>query len=122
IMQEEWLNSRGAIARFDRNTIEIRLIDIQECPKADIAIAVFVVEVLKALTAEKWSTCEAQKTLHESPLAEIFLACIKEGENTIINNKEYLQLFGIEQAEIHAKDLWKHLFSEVMNTEELSHY
>ena len=30
ILQEEWLNSRGAIARFDRNAIEIRIIDIQE--------------------------------------------------------------------------------------------
>ncbi|HAL85576.1 MAG TPA: hypothetical protein DCM31_01010, partial [Deferribacteraceae bacterium] len=25
ILQEEWLNSRGAIARFDRKAIEIRL-------------------------------------------------------------------------------------------------
>ncbi|MCZ7598158.1 MAG: glutamate-cysteine ligase family protein [Gammaproteobacteria bacterium] len=27
ILQEEWLNSRGAIARFDRNAIEIRVLD-----------------------------------------------------------------------------------------------
>jgi carboxylate-amine ligase len=29
IMQNEWINSRGAIARFERNTIEIRLIDVR---------------------------------------------------------------------------------------------
>ena len=27
VVQYEWLNSRGAIARFDRNAIEIRVID-----------------------------------------------------------------------------------------------
>ncbi len=122
IMQEEWLNSRGAIARFDRNTIEIRVIDIQECPKADIAIAVFAVEVIKALISEKWSTCEAQKTLHETPLADIFLRTVKHGEETTINNAAFLKLFGIEAEEMLAKDLWKHLFSEVINTEEFAHY
>lgn len=42
ILQEEWLNSRGAIARFDRNAIEIRVTDIQECPAADVAIIMMI--------------------------------------------------------------------------------
>ena len=29
----EWLNSRGAIPRFDRYAIEIRVMDTQECPR-----------------------------------------------------------------------------------------
>ena len=33
ILQEEWLNSRAAIARFDRGAIEIRCMDTQECPE-----------------------------------------------------------------------------------------
>lgn len=37
IQQQERLNSRGAIARFDRDAIEIRVLDIQECPLANIA-------------------------------------------------------------------------------------
>ncbi len=37
-LQFEWLNARGAIARFDRNTIEIRVLDVQECPRADLAV------------------------------------------------------------------------------------
>ena len=49
ILEHHFLNSRGAIARFDRNAIEIRLVDIQECPKADIAICVLIIEVLKLL-------------------------------------------------------------------------
>jgi hypothetical protein len=42
ILQEEWLNSRGAIARFDRNAIEIRVTDIQECPAAYVAIIMMI--------------------------------------------------------------------------------
>ncbi|HEV7618244.1 MAG TPA: glutamate-cysteine ligase family protein [Burkholderiaceae bacterium] len=49
ILQHEWLNSRGAIARFDRNAIEIRVIDTQECPQADLAIAAATVAVVEAL-------------------------------------------------------------------------
>ncbi len=38
LLQHEFLNSRGAIARFERNAIEIRVLDVQECPQADVAI------------------------------------------------------------------------------------
>ncbi len=38
VLQDEFLNSRGAIARFDRGSIEIRVINIQECPAADLAV------------------------------------------------------------------------------------
>jgi len=55
ILQEEWLNSRGAIARFDRSTIEIRVLDVQECPAADVAIAGLVIVLLKALIEERWT-------------------------------------------------------------------
>lgn len=38
ILQDEWLNSRAAIARFDRHAIEIRCMDAQETPRADVAL------------------------------------------------------------------------------------
>jgi len=40
VLQNEWLNSRGAIARFERDTIEIRVLDSQETPAAELAIAI----------------------------------------------------------------------------------
>src|SRR5258706_15402909 len=49
VLQHEFLNARGAIARFDRDAIEIRVLDIQECPKADLAIAAAIVAVLRSL-------------------------------------------------------------------------
>jgi len=42
LLQDEWLNARGAIARFDRKAIEIRVVDVQECPAADLAIVMMV--------------------------------------------------------------------------------
>ncbi|MGE0826938.1 MAG: glutamate-cysteine ligase family protein [Candidatus Binatia bacterium] len=48
-LKHEWVNSRGAILRFDRHAIEIRVLDTQECVKMDVAIAVFTRGVLKAL-------------------------------------------------------------------------
>ena len=36
ILQEEWVNAR-ALPDFDRNTGEIRVIDAQETPFADLA-------------------------------------------------------------------------------------
>jgi hypothetical protein len=53
-LQNEWVNSRGAIARFDRNTIEIRVIDMQECPAADLAVASAVVEWIHLIVDETW--------------------------------------------------------------------
>ena len=54
-LQHEWLNSRGAIARFDRNAIEIRVLDIQECPVADLAICFQVMSFLKIFDdANQW--------------------------------------------------------------------
>lgn len=49
LIAPDWLNSRGAIARFDRGAIEIRLLDTQEHPRADVAICGFIINVLKKL-------------------------------------------------------------------------
>ena len=113
ILDHHFLNSRGAISRFDRGAIEIRIIDIQECPLADISILHAIIEVLKALVDEKWISLTEQKKWDEKALLDILLSCIKFGENAKITNKEYLGIFGIEKEEAFAKDIWKHLRSEL---------
>jgi len=109
LLQEEWLNSRGAIARFERSAIEIRVLDIQECPTADLAIASAVIATLKCLVQEKWSGFEQQKTLAEEQLLDIFLACIDSGEKTVIDNGPYLAMFSYPGSKAAASDLWTHL-------------
>jgi gamma-glutamyl:cysteine ligase YbdK (ATP-grasp superfamily) len=112
ILQEEWLNSRGAIARFDRNTIEIRLLDIQECPKADIAIAALIIEVLKSLISEKWCSYEEQQNFHEDDLSYLLLDSIRHAENTNIISPEYLKAFGLSRQECTTGELWAYLLEQ----------
>jgi len=107
ILECHFLNSRGAIARFDRGAIEIRVLDIQECPLADLAVAVAIKEVLVLLLEE--ISLEALQQWHEKELLEILLNCITNGEKALITNKDYLSLFGISETGITAGMLWKHL-------------
>ena len=114
ILQNEWLNSRGAIARFDRNTIEIRIMDSQEAPLAEIAIVELISKALKKLINGSWSTVQEQQNLNDDLLHEIFLRTIKTGEDSIITEKEYLTPFGINKKIITAGDIWKHLFDSLI--------
>jgi gamma-glutamyl:cysteine ligase YbdK (ATP-grasp superfamily) len=109
VLQHEWLNARGAIARFDRNAIEIRLVDAQECPAADVALAEAVVRVLKSLVAERWEPLDAQKAWPTGPLANILLDCIRDGEHVSIRDPAYLAMFGFPRAHASGRALWEHL-------------
>lgn len=39
ILHKDWVNSRGAIFRFDRKAVEVRVMDEQECVKSDVALS-----------------------------------------------------------------------------------
>lgn len=110
ILHYEWLNARGAIARFDRDAIEIRVLDVQECPLADVAICAAIVAVLRALVAAYWCDLPAQQAWPVAPLADIFLASIRDAERALITNADYLRAFGFPEAPpCTAGDLWQHL-------------
>ncbi|MBS1568448.1 MAG: glutamate--cysteine ligase [Bacteroidetes bacterium] len=113
IMDHEFANSRGAIARFDRGAIEIRVVDIQECPQADIAIAQLLVETLKALVDGRWASQYVQRAWHHKDLLKIFLKVIKKAGGARIRNHDYLLMFGLDKPEATAQELWEHLFAEV---------
>ena len=114
ILDHHFLNSRGAISRFDRNAIEIRVIDIQETPSADIAIAAFIVEALRLLVSEELVSLEDQKAWHEDDLFAIFNDVIKDAENTLITNKRYLAIFDIEK-DADVRNIWKNIYKRVGN-------
>ncbi len=122
VLQHEWLNSRGAIARFDRDSIEIRLIDTQECSKADLAICSLVISVIKMFVFQKISSFEQQKKWSEKNLKEILLTTIQNGGCTIITDHEYLQLFGIQTTTCNATDLWKHIYTNILCEDKSLHY
>ena len=112
ILQNEWLNSRGAIARFDRNAFEIRIIDIQESPVADLAIAFVIIESLKNFVNEKLIKYEVQKQWTENSLAAIYNNVIRNGEDTIITDENYLTIFNLPPKS-SAKNILEKLISEI---------
>jgi glutamate---cysteine ligase / carboxylate-amine ligase len=119
VLQDEFLNSRGAIARFQRNAIEIRLIDIQESPVADLAVLQAIVAVLQALVSERWITINELKKWHEDRLAPILLDVISKGQQAIITDMEFLALFGFKCTEnCTVGELWKHLVKETLQLDE----
>lgn len=114
LLKHEWLNSRGAIARFSRMAIEIRILDIQECPKMDICIVGVIIEILKKLVGQSWADFDAQASFSEEDLAKIYQESMVYGLNTKINNSAYLQLFGLEAHQnILLKDLWQHCVNKL---------
>jgi gamma-glutamyl:cysteine ligase YbdK (ATP-grasp superfamily) len=115
ILRYEWVNARGAIARFERNTIEIRVLDVQECPRADIAVVWAVIEVLKALVAERWTAVAEQKRWEIGPLRAILLDTIRDGERAVISDPAYLRLFGwTGTPRATVGELWAHVRREAI--------
>lgn len=111
-LRYEWLNARGAIARFDRNAIEIRVLDMQECPAADLAILDAIVRILKTLVSETLIPTLEQKKWSTETLKEQFLECIKNAEEARFVDPRYPELFGFSpKKNSTVKDLWRHLIS-----------
>lgn len=113
ILQDEWLNSRGAMSRWDRSAIEIRVIDIQEHPAADIAILEWIVNLAKMLVSEHWCSIADQKSWHEEDLYKLLMETIKSGEKAEITNREYLSLFDIKANSITAGKLCQTIFNNL---------
>jgi len=113
ILQDEWLNSRGAMARFDRGAIEIRVVDSQECPAADIALMEWITASVQALVNEQWCSLEEQKKWSEKELSEILLQTIKHGERAVIENTGYLRLFNTGKRHMEAGFLCQDLYDRV---------
>ena len=122
LLNHFFLNSRGAIARFDRGAIEIRLVDIQECPNADIAIVEMEVATLKAIASGKLANKNAPHTMNEyreflrdfdtERLATLLTATTRDAEDTVIEWPEFLAVFGMS-GKCTAGELWKHVFDAV---------
>lgn len=108
ILRFEWANARGAIARFDRGTIEIRVVDVQECPAADLAIVQAEISVLRALVAEQFAPYQRQQEVETRELYRLLLATAQAGEQAVIDSPEYLAIWGLD-GPITAGELWHHL-------------
>lgn len=113
LLQEEFLNARGAIARFDRGAIEIRLLDVQECPAADLAIAQAVIHAVCKLVESKTTPWSAQSIWPASRLRGILVDHIRDADETLIRDAGYLRVWNYPGTTATARDLWKHITSDI---------
>jgi gamma-glutamyl:cysteine ligase YbdK (ATP-grasp superfamily) len=111
ILDPVWVNSRGAISRFDRGSIEIRVMDVQECPAADLAIQTLVIETIKALVNEEFVSTQDQMRWKAEPLAQLLEASIEGAEQAMITNREFLNVFGASTSTVG--NLWKHILNRL---------
>jgi len=75
ILHKDWVNSRGAIFRFERNAVEIRVMDEQECIKSDVAASCFIRALLRGLLGQ-----DLQLLSHEV-LVKDFNSVVAKGLN-----------------------------------------
>jgi len=88
LLQDEFLNSRGAIAQL-------------------------VVKTLRALVQEQWQGLDQLKALQTEDLERIFQATAQHAESARIDDNNYLSAFGNPSAKpASARDLWQHLLEQ----------
>lgn len=93
VLEAEWVNSRGAIARFERNAIEIRLMDSQECPLADFACVAAITAILKDLIYHY--PIKSTLVASSQNLKSLMDVAIKHGLNHPIDNSNFLQALSL---------------------------
>lgn len=114
LLREEWANSRGAVAKFFRDALEIRVLDVQECPAADLAICALVVAVLRALCEERWCDMAALAALPTEELADVLWAVAKDGDRAMIAHRGLLNALGLPNSPRTALDVWRALAERVL--------
>jgi hypothetical protein len=113
VLRHDWLNARGAIARFDLCVVEIRLLDVQEAPAMDVAYAALIVEVLKLLCAEQWLDVAGMNRWRTERLAALLDRAARQGEGAGIGEKSYLRALGYRGSATELEGLWEHLIETV---------
>jgi hypothetical protein len=113
VLRNEWVNARGAIARFDRMAIEIRVLDVQETPLMDVAYAALIVEILKLLCAEQWLDRDGMNGWRTEDLGKLLKLTERQGEGAAIGDKRLLAAFGLRSSGVELKELWEHLIETV---------
>lgn len=111
ILQKEWLNARGAIARFERATIEIRILDVQENPEIDLAIAALIEASLEYLAKKYAEDKEHLMRWPQAPLVDIYANTVRAAGRASIVDRDYLRLFDINEVGITALEIWHSLYA-----------
>ena len=106
ILRHEWVNARGCIARFDRMAIEIRVLDLQEAPVVDLAIAAVVSHAIQSLCGLGRSGQERLRALETGRLAALLSKTIDRAEGALIDDVGVLEALQLGSRPKRAGELW----------------
>lgn len=116
ILQHEWLNSRAAIAKFERQAIEIRIIDSQECVSADIAIAKAIHAILKHWY-DRGSRLFMDNIYDTTQLKAVYQQIIKEGLGVKIEDKNLLAQWQLPHHRgLTVREVWSLLIEQASSS------
>ncbi|HEX2211234.1 MAG TPA: glutamate-cysteine ligase family protein, partial [Longimicrobium sp.] len=107
-IRHEFFNTRGAILRFARRAMEVRVLDTQECVKMDVAVAVFVRSALRHLTSRV--AAERVELPDHAVLVEDFHACIREGSAARVR-APHLDVDRADDGQADARTVLRHLLA-----------
>lgn len=108
------LNARAATVDFERGVLTIHAVDGQESPSTNMAVAEFIIAVLKALVSGRWVSTYLQRAWSAEDLRAILLDTIRDGDSATLSSGDHLLMFGLmKQGEMPALKLWQHLFVEL---------
>lgn len=94
VLRHEWVNARGAIARFTRGAVEIRVVDAQECPRADLAVTAAVVAAVRR-AAELLGNGSADEPLGTEALAGLLDRVVHRGRRARLEGLDLPARFGV---------------------------
>lgn len=109
VLRHEWVNARGAIARFDRGAVEVRVIDTQECPAADLAVVAAVATLVRSLTTGRLSGRDLGADPATETLAGLLDRAVVHGERAEVTEPSVLRVLGVEGDSIRMGELWARL-------------
>lgn len=114
-LRHEWVNARGCIARFDRMAIEIRLLDVQERPRADLAVAAALTRVARDLCTAPEATQGRLRALETGRLAALLARTTAEGDAATVDDSAYRAALGIAGGPVRAGEVWQALLREALD-------
>lgn len=108
-LRHEWVNARGCIARFDRMALEIRLLDVQECPRADLAIAAAVSQTARALCDPAPAHQARLRLLGTAQLSQLLSQTTEDAGSVKVDDRDYLLSLGLDGRARSAGAVWRAL-------------
>jgi carboxylate-amine ligase len=111
LLRHEWINSRGAIARFDRMAIEIRVLDCQEHPGADCALLAAISGLVRALCVGRapFGDAAAQRRVPQTELARVLWQVAQRGGAARLDAPRLFAALGLSSRVRTAAQVWREL-------------